>query len=227
MKDMKTRLALMAAVLTLLAAWCAAPAMADDIQLICSTCYDGSVTQISTSTTVGFDFVGVGGQTFTGEGFIAVLVPNGFSYPTVSLTGPGVSLEETKLNFNSSDLGTFLGEDFSDYNFSTFASATGQLGITATTFTVYEYALGEITLGPNGAGVTGFSVTAPIGSVVAGWLECDSDVKCNGTDGGTLQTPMSSNITIPEPSTLGMLGFGVVGLLGLAVVRRRPFIENV
>jgi hypothetical protein len=217
------KLILVVAAVALLAVWCAVPAMADDIHFACSTCTTGSVTQLSTSTTVGFDFVSM--QSFSGDAFIAILVPNGLNFPGVSLTGGGpgsITLQGPFAGFNSGDLDTFLvpNESFSAYNFSQLSSATAQVGITATTFTVYEFDLGERTL--DSTGVSGLSVTAPIGSVVIGWLECDSNVKCNGQDGGTLQVPLSSDITIPEPGTIGMLGLGLVTMLGMSMLRRRP-----
>ena len=187
-------------------------AKADAIQLQCTTtCTTGSVTLIAGGD-VGFNFVGVSSGTETGSGFLAILVPTGGAAPT--LTGGGATFEES-VSFTSGDLGTALGESFSDYNLSTFMSASSQVGVTTSGYTVYEYDLGSITLGPSGAGVTGLMASnlAP-GSVIVGFLE-ESD--------STLQTPMSEGITdggsVPEPSSLAMLGFGLIGLIGYG--RRR------
>ncbi len=202
---MKTRLVLIAFAATLLTVWCAAPVMADDIQLSCPTCTTGGVSLISTGSTVSFSFIDVANQTLTGNGFIAILVPTGGAVP--SLTG---GTFEESVSFTSGTLGAALGDTLS-YQFSSLASASAQVIPSPSGYTVYEFDLGSVTLGPNGGGVTGLSATAPFGSVIVGFLECE---EC-GKD-GTLQTPLSESITIPEPSSLSMLGIGLVGLLGLA-----------
>jgi hypothetical protein len=187
----------------------AAMASADSIQLSCPTCTAGSTSLISPGTTVSFSFIGVPNQTFAGLGFLGVLVPTGGAAP--SLTGAGAVLEES-VTYTSGLLGTALGENFGNngYNISSLTSASSQVKSGVTGYTAYEYALGSITLGPSGAGVGPFTTTAPVGTVIVGWLE--------ESDGTTLRTPLSESITIPEPASLTLLG---LGLIGVPFLRRR------
>ncbi len=207
---MKIRLVLMAAVATLLAVWCAPPAMADSIQLQCGSCTLGSTSLISSGTNVQFSFVDVSNSgSITGNAFIAILVPTGGAAPSFT----GGTLEGTGVSFTSGDLGGLLGESFMAYTLSNFKSASAQVGITPTGYTVYEYSLGTgVTLGPGGAGITGLTATAPQGSVIVGFIE---------TPNGTYQTPLTESITVPEPSSLGLLVVGLVGLLGVSMLRPR------
>jgi hypothetical protein len=206
---MKIRLVLMAVVVTVLAAWCASPAIADSIQLQCATCTAGSVTLMSGASPLQFSFVDVANQTITGNAFIAILVPTGGAVPTFT----GGSLAET-VTFTSGDLGTLLGQNFTGYNLSNFQSASAQwLGATPSGFTVYEYSVGTgVTLGPKSTGISGLSASASDGSVIVGFIDPPST---------TYQTPLSGSITVPEPSTLGLLALGLVGLLGVSMLRMR------
>ena len=202
---MKIRLVLMAAVATLLAAWCASPTMADSIQLQCGTCTSGSVTQMSNAGTVSFSFVDVANQTIIGNAFIAILVPTGGAAPTLT----GGTLLQT-VSFTSGDLGTLLGQNLNSYNFSNFQSASAQAAINASGYTVYEYSVGTgVTLGPQSAGINGLSFTAPTGSVIVGFIDPPST---------TYQTPLSGSITVPEPSTTGLLALGLIGLIGISML---------
>jgi hypothetical protein len=205
---MKIRFVLMAVFATVLAAWTAFPAMADTVQLQCSTCWSGSVTQIAGGP-VQFSFVDVANQTITGNAFVAILVPTGGGAPTFT----GGSLVGT-LSFTSGDLGKLLGQNFTGYNFSNFQSASSQqLGTKPSGFTVYEYSVGTgVTLGPKSTGISGLSASASQGSVIVGFIDPPSS---------TYETPLSGSITFPEPGTLGLLILGLAGLLGVSMLRVR------
>jgi PEP-CTERM motif-containing protein len=194
----------------------AAPAMADNIQLSCPSCTTGGVSLISSGTTITFSFIDVASKTFTGNAFIAILVPTGDPAPTLT----GGTFEES-VSFTSGTLGAALGDTLS-YQFSALQSASAQVIPSPSGYTVYEFDLGKQTLGPSGADVSGLVAIAALGSVIVGFLECK---KC-GHD-GTFQTPLSESITsesiaIPEPSSLGLLALGLVGLLGLSLSKVWP-----
>lgn len=217
---MKTRLVLIAAV-AFLAVWCAVPAMADNIQLSCPTCTSGGTSLISPGTTVAFSFIDVANETFTGDSFIAILVPTGDPAPTLT----GFTVEGgSGVSFTSGTLGGALGDALS-YQFSSIQSASEQVIPKPPGYTAYEFDLGTQTLGPKGAGVSGLSATAALGSVIVGFIECGAS--CPQSKDGTLQTPLSESITIPEPSSLGLLALGLVGLLGLSKAWPRLAVRGV
>jgi hypothetical protein len=195
-------------------------AKADALAFECTgstTCTAGSVTQITPpGGTQTFDFIyHSNSDTLTGTAYLGVLVPNGTASLTVMTGATTKSLEESQ-PFNSGTLGSLLGEDYGNdaYNFSSLGSASAQAGITANSFTVYEYNLGAFSSIKGSPGIPGgISVSgAPIGTVMVGWVE---------TGDSTLQTPLSGSITVPEPSTSVLFGFGLVGLLCMGMIRRR------
>ncbi len=169
---------------------------------------------LSNGATVQFSFVDVANNgSITGNAFIAILVPTGAAAPSFT----GGTLEGTGVSFTSGDLGTALGESFTAYTLSNFQNTSAQEGIHPTGYTVYEYALGSGTLGPKGTGITGLSATAPQGSVIIGFIE---------TPNGTYQTALTNSITVPEPSALGLLVLGLVGLLGVSMLRPHQEVGN-
>lgn len=190
-----------------------ASAMADDIQLSCPACVGGGTSLIAPDSggSLSFSFVSVANQTYTGNAFIAILVPNGGAAPTLT----GGTLVQT-LSFTSGSLGSLLGQNLTSYNLSNFQSAGAQVGVNPAGYTVYEFSVGgNVTLGPSGAGITGLVANGLTeGSVIVGLLQ---------TANGTYQTPLSESITVTEPGSLTLLG---AGLLALGVLSRRRFARD-
>jgi PEP-CTERM motif len=197
-------------------------AKADPIQLSCAACSPGSVSLVSSGGSVTFNFIGEG-TSETGSAYIGILVPTGGGAPSLSLGGSTVNEEESAtLNSVTKDLGTTLNESFTDYNLSTFQSASEQAGVDPSSYTAYEYFLGNnVTLGGGTGNLASLQASGLTqGTVIVGWLE--------GTSKGTLQTPLSESVAggitaVPEPSTFSFFSIGLLGLAGVSFIRYRRF----
>jgi len=190
----------------------------------------GTTTIITSDALPTLSFQLTNGGTDTGEAYLAILVPAGGSVPAFTVNGNG-AMSLASSNFSTGAFTDFLAANVTNLSLasgaggngdvSSFISAAGQVGVTASAFNVYVYDLGAFSGAPLTITFNNLS-GLPQGTIFWGFLtnQSCSTGPCVMTD----TTPLSEAVTIgvaPEPGTLALVGSGLL-LLGLTLRRRLP-----
>lgn len=181
-------------------------------------CVDNGTNSPSNGNPTNFGFTISPGPA-TGTLMLDVLAPNNVaSGPSYALTGTLTGTAALHSGtWSSGDLATFLGITASPSNpIGAFLPSTQALDAGATGFTVYSASFTSVTLKdasmPNVSPLENIAPGIPTGSYIVGFLNLGGD------SSSWVATANSGAIfnsgTVPEPSTLLLLGSGLLGAVG-------------
>lgn len=209
-----------------------APVQADSLHGFCTTASDCSATKVNGNPVIQFNgsaqfgFYDAGGPVGPGTDAIVILSTTNvgatipFDFSTGGTTGTSALILFSPTPWSSGALDSYLGISANPQN--PFNNYGGPMGIdtTVTGFFVYASIFTDITLDDQAGELNNPLFTIP-GGLGAGDFALDFFLpegasKYIGTPNSEALESVGSTTPLPEPSSLGMLGLGVVGLLGIA-----------
>lgn len=205
----------------------ASGAQADTLHGFCTGCSDNGTNTPTTLNPPAFGFSGSAGV--TGNFFLDILVPDNQdpSPSSISfsvsgdLTGTATLVSTTA--WTSGFLATYTGHTgASPANpIGAYLPSTQGVDPGAAGFFVYEADLGSATLGHPGTGPNlSLGSSVPVGSYLVAFVKDTSDDKVSATaNSAAIFETGGPGTPTPEPSSIGLLGMGLVALMGFA--RRR------
>ena len=206
----------------------AASAKADSLHGFCVPSCGSNGSTLATSTNpLTFGFNAAGGPD-TGDYLLEFLVPNDVTQPTsITVTGTVVGTATlfsttawTGAGKPAQQLDDYLGISASPSNpIGAYGGTSDPSDPTNTGFFVYQLDLGTQTLVKNpNVGGPEETVTLPTGSFILGFLDVDGGWVGTANSESILETG-TPDPTVPEPSSLILLGTGTLAIAG--ALRRR------